>query len=87
MWLLPELIINPLAYHRGKKEAVSIFIFAAFPKCFANDAETCQQHPVTVSTPLLQQTIADYEDKAPKAMAVLESGFDDVTSFFRLFIR
>lgn len=33
---------------------------------------------------LLQQTITDYEDKAPKAMAVLESGFDDVTAVLAL---
>ncbi|WP_397351532.1 transposase [Paenibacillus larvae] len=33
---------------------------------------------------LLKQTLAAYEDKAGKAMGVLESGFDDATAVLML---
>lgn len=33
---------------------------------------------------LLQQTLAAYEDKAAKAMRILEAGFDDVTAVLSL---
>jgi transposase-like protein len=33
---------------------------------------------------LLQQTLTEYENKAPKAMAVLDAGFDDATAVLAL---
>lgn len=41
----------------------------------------------TTARLLLTQTLADYEEKAPKAIATLEAGFDDATAILSLPMR
>jgi len=64
-------------------------VLDASPKALKDDIHTHVRAILEAPNPeaarlLLQQTLAAYEEKAPKAMRILEAGFDDVTAVLSL---
>lgn len=64
-------------------------VLDASPKALKDEIHTHVRAILEAPNPeaarlLLQQTLADYEDKAAKAMRILEAGFDDVTAVLSL---
>lgn len=64
-------------------------VLDASPKALKDEIHTHVRAILEASNPeaarlLLQQTLAAYEDKAAKAMRILEAGFDDVTAVLSL---
>ncbi|WP_374717690.1 IS256 family transposase [Neobacillus sp.] len=64
-------------------------VLDASPKALKDEIHTHVRAILEVPNPeaarlLLQQTLAAYEDKAAKAMRILEAGFDDVTAVLSL---